>query len=69
MARLDDLDITFDVADTRHRFTFITVGEYNTAYSQTLDGYLDAAPVHRVANEAINWVLGRLWRERQQPPV
>lgn len=69
MARLDDLNITFDVADTRHRFTFLTMGEYNTAYSATLDGYLDAAPVHRVADEAVKWVLSRLWRDHTMPPV
>lgn len=69
MARLDDLNITFDVADTRHRFNFYLMGEYDSRYSATLDGYLDAAPVHRVAPEAVKWVLSRLWRQRETPPV
>ena len=68
MARLDDANLNFDVADTRHRFTFMTMGEYNPAYSATLDGYLDAAPSHKVADEAIKWVLSRLWRDCVKPP-
>jgi hypothetical protein len=69
MARieLDDLNITFDVADTRHRFTFMLMGEYDPRYSQALDGYLIAAPVHTVPTEAVKWVLGRLWRHRTAP--
>lgn len=64
MARLDDLGITFDVADTRHRFNFLLMGEYDRGMAATLAGYLDAAPVRGVADSAVSWVLGRLWREK-----
>lgn len=68
MTHLDDVDLKFDVQDNRNRFTFVTLGEYNAEYAATLAGYLDAATVRSVSNEAVKWVLSRLWRVPASPP-